>query len=328
MKALIKTETGIEYRETNIPEPSHTEVLVQVRASSLNRADLFLVDGKSHGQHGGPGTALGLEWSGVVMKVGAQVPSTFRVGDSIMCSGLGGFAEYAVTDWRRAFPIPAHMNFETAACLPVALRTSHTALIELGALEKGQSVLVLGASSGVGLMTMQVAKELGAGLVIGTSTKKDRRERLKAFGADFVIDSNATDWADQVLNIVDGRGVDLSIDFLAGPLINEHMRAVKIAGRIVNVGRLAGDSDTFDFDRHALRRIQYFGMTFRTRSAENVGDIAVRVQEDLWGALQKDKLHLPIDVRLPYERAAEAFDIMRNNTHFGKIVLTRDQAVI
>lgn len=324
MKAFIRTESGVVFSDIDIPQPTETEILVRVRASTLNRADLSLVDGKAHGPHGGPGTVLGLEWAGDIVKVGASV-TAFKPGDRVMCSGLGGFAEYAVTDWRRAFPIPdQQMSYEAASCLPVALRTAHTALTELGQLKKGQSVLVLGASSGVGIMTLQVARALGAGLIIGTSTKQERRDGLHAFGADFAVNSKDDDWAQQVVKMTDNRGADLSIDFLAGPLFNDNMRAVRIGGRIINVGRMAGESAEVDFDLHSMRRIQYLGMTFRTRSVENVGEIAGRVRADLWDALQAGKLSLPIDIRLPLERATEAFELMRQNAHFGKIVLMQD----
>lgn len=307
--------------EVDVPAPKPTELLVRVRASALNRADLLLIDGKSHGLHGGTGTPLGLEWAGDVVAVGEAVDS-YRVGDRVMCSGIGAFAEYAVADARRAFPLPsAEMDYETAACLTVALRTSHVAFVTHGRLSPGQTVLVLGASSGVGLMSLQVAKALGAGLVIGTSTKADRRGKLKDFGADVALDSADPRWAEQVLEHTQGRGVDLVVDFLAGPHINDTMRATAIGGRIVNVGRMAGEQGTFDFDLHSMRRIQYLGTTFRTRSAAEVGEIGEQVKADLWPALAGGRLRLPVDVRMPLERVAEALALMRRNEHFGKIVL-------
>lgn len=323
MKAAQLTASGPALVDMDMPSPKPDEILVRVRASSLNRADLLLIDGKSHGLQGGVGTPLGLEWSGDVVAVGSAV-SAYRVGDRVMGSGNGAFAEYAVTDWRRAFPIPtAAMDYETAACLTVALRTTHVALATHGQLQCGQSVLVLGASSGVGLMSLQVAKVLGAGLVIGTSTKADRRDRLVEFGADVALDSNDPGWVEQVLDRTGNRGVDLLIDFLAGPLINASMRATAIGGRIVNVGRMAGESGPFDFDLHSMRRIQYLGTTFRTRSPDDVGAIGQQIKTDLWPALREGRLGLPIDVRMPLERVAEACELMRRNEHFGKIVLTQ-----
>jgi NADPH2:quinone reductase len=324
MKAAVRTAGGLALAEVPVPRPGRHEILVRVRASSLNRADLSLVDGRAHGAHGGAGTVLGLEWAGDVVEVGAEVEA-WREGDRVMCSGIGGFAEYAVADWRRVFPFPARStDYETGACLPVALRTTHTAIVSTGKLQRGQSVLVLGASSGVGLMSLQVARLMGAGLVIGTSTKAERRARLGEFGADVALDSNDPAWVAEVHRHTGGRGVDLLIDFLAGPLINDSMRAVALGGRIVNVGRMAGESGNFDFDLHSMRRIQYLGTTFRTRSAEEIGAIAQQVRADLWPALEAGHLGVPIDIRLPLERVAEACELMRGNAHFGKIVLTQD----
>jgi len=323
MRGAVLTASGIALEDLPVPEPKATEILVKVRASSLNRADLALVDGRSHGSLGGVGTRLGLEWSGDVLAVGAEVKA-FKIGDRVMCSGNGGLSEYAVADWRRTFSFPKRgMSYEAAACLPVSLRTTHVSIVTTGKLRRGESVLVLGASSGVGLMSLQVAKLLGAGLVIGTSTKADRRRKLADFGADLAIDSNDPKWVDHVLSHTDGRGVDLLIDFLAGPLINDSMRAVKVGGRIVNVGRMAGESGQFDFDLHSMRRIQYLGTTFRTRSADEVHAIQQQVQADFWPALEEGRLGVPIDTTLPIDRVKEAFDFMRVNGHFGKIVVTQ-----
>ena len=132
MKGVLLTDRGPALVEIERPTPKPVEMLVKVRASSLNRADLLIVDGRQHGEHGGTGTPLGLEWSGDVVEVGSDV-SAFRPGDRVMCSGIGGFAEYAVTDWRRAFPLPsAAMDYEAAAGLTIALRTAHVARSRTG----------------------------------------------------------------------------------------------------------------------------------------------------------------------------------------------------
>ncbi|WPB56070.1 quinone oxidoreductase family protein [Xylophilus sp. GOD-11R] len=328
MRAAVLGADGPVIVERKLARPGPTEILVRVRAASLNRADLLLIDGKAHGLQGGPGTPLGLEWAGEVIEAGADVAdvSGLKVGDRVMCSGTGGFADYAVTDARRAFAIPsAAMSYETAACLTVALRTAHVALVTHGALRMGRSVLVLGASSGVGLMCLQVARLLGAGTVVGTSTRADRRERLREFGAGETVDTGDAGWPDAVLALTGGRGVDLVIDFLAGPHLGPAMRATALGGRIVNVGRMAGERGEFDFDLHSMRRIQYLGTSFRTRDAAEVGAIGAQVRADLWPALQAGLLGLPIDMRLPLEAVAQACDAMRRNVHFGKIVLSTDQ---
>lgn len=323
MKAAVLGPYGPVIARVPVPSPGPTEILVRIHASSLNRADLLIIDGKSHGLHGGIGTRLGLEWAGDVAAVRAEVAG-FRPGDRVMCSGTGGFAEYAVTDARRAFPIaPADMTYDEAACLTVALRTAHVALVTHGGLQAAQAVLVLGASSAVGLMCLQVAGLMGAGQVIGTSTRAHRRESLAGFGAHAVVDTGDPAWPEQVLGLTGGRGVDLVIDFLAGPYLAPAMRATAIGGRIVNVGRMAGEQG--DFDLHSMRRIHYIGTTFRTLGVEEMGRIREQLRADLWAPLVEGRLRLPIDICMPLAEVADACRLMRRNGHFGKIVLTQQK---
>jgi NADPH2:quinone reductase len=238
-----------------------------------------------------------------------------------MGSGGGAYAEYALTDYGRVFPIPAAMDYETAATLTLALTTMHNAVVTVGGLQPGQSVLVQGASAGVGLMAMQIAKLKGAKLVAGSSTDAARRARLKECGADLAIDSSDPKWVDEILKATGGKGVDLIIDQVSGKLVNQNLAATKVLGRIVNVGRLGGTHGDFDFDLHAARRISYIGVTFRTRSIEEIRDIFAQVKADLWPALEAGKLKLPIDKVFPFADIAQAVDHMSTNKHFGKIVL-------
>jgi NADPH2:quinone reductase len=321
MTAAVKRGTRVVLERVPVPRPGPHDVLMRVRANSLNRADLYLAEGRAHGAHGGDGTVLGLEWAGDVVAVGDEVQG-FRVGDRAMCGGIGGFADFAVADGRRCLPLPsADMDYDTAACLPIALRTAHVSLADLGQLKPGQSVLVLGASSAVGLMCLQMARELGAGLVIGTSTTARRRAQLGGHGAHVALDSTRPEWVQEAVERTGGRGVDLLIDFLAGPHLNDAMRATAIAGRIVNVGRMAGEQGHFDFDLHSMRRIHYVGQTFRTRSADEIARITRAMQADLWPALSAGRLRLPIDRRFPLSELPQAFEAMRGNRHFGKIVI-------
>jgi NADPH:quinone reductase-like Zn-dependent oxidoreductase len=321
MKAGIATDKGLALRDIAQPKPKSNEVLVRVRAAALNRADLATARGVPHGSHGGIGAAVGLEWAGEVIETGPEVTG-YRPGERVMCSGTGGYAEYAVTDWGRVNPIPEGMSFEQAATLPVALLTLHNALITAGRLRRGESVMIQGASSGVGLMGLQIAKLMGAKLVIGSSTNNARRARLKDFGADLAVDTRDAAWVDAVLAATGGKGVDLVVDMLSGPVAVQSMKATAVLGRIVNVGRLAGMKAEFDFDLHALRRIEYIGVTFRTRTLEEVREISRRMRADLWDAVTAGKLKLPIDRRFPLDEAVAAQTHMRENRHFGKIVLT------
>jgi NADPH2:quinone reductase len=321
MRAGVATEQGLALRDIPQPRPKPNEVLVKVKAAALNRADLATSRGMPHGSHGGIGAAVGIEWAGEVVEAGAEAKD-YQPGDRVMCSGVGGYAEYAVSDWGRVNPMPSGMSFEQAATLPVALITLHNALVTAGRLHAGEAVMIQGASSGVGLMGLQIAKLRGARLVIGTSTNEARRARLKEFGADLVIDTGESGWPDAVLQATDGKGVNLVVDMLSGPVVAQTMKATALLGRIINVGRLAGAKAELDFDLHALRRIDYIGVTFRTRTHEEVREIGRRMRADLWDAVTAGKLQLPIDRRFPLDQAVEAQAHMRANKHFGKIVLT------
>ena len=319
MKAAVGTPNGLELHDVPQPRPKPHEVLVKVRAAGLNRADLSAARGS--GGHGQPGATVGLEWAGDVVETGAEVRS-HKAGDRVMCSGAGGYAEYAVADGGRTMAMPQGIGFADAAVLPIALIAMHDALITNGRLEAGDSVLIQGASSGVGLMGLQIAKLRGAKPVIGSSTNDARRQRLKDFGADLAIDTRDAAWPEQVLKATDGKGVNVIVDMVSGATVSAAMKATALRGRIVNVGRLGGEKAEFDFNQHALKRIDYIGVTFRTRTVEEVREIMHRMTADLWSAVSAGKLKLPIDRSFALDDAVAAQAHMRANAHFGKIVLT------
>lgn len=321
MKAAIRDDRGLAFADRPCPTPGPEDVLVRVRAVALNRADLGVLTGHMHGKIGGSGTVVGMEFAGEVASVGAQV-STLQPGDPVMGFSAGAFAGYVRADYGCVYPVPAGMGFEQAATLPVGLQTMHDALIVNGRLKAGESVLILGASSGVGLMAQRIARKMGAGLVIGSSTRADRRARLGEFGADLVIDSADPAWPDVAREATGGKGVDLIIDQLSGATVNASMMAAAVRARIVNVGRLAGARAEFDFDLHALKRIDYIGVTHRTRSLAELREECRKTWEDLASSVADGSLALPISATFPFKRLGEAFDTMRSNRHFGKIIVT------
>ncbi|WP_431284373.1 quinone oxidoreductase family protein [Humitalea sp. 24SJ18S-53] len=321
MQAAVVTADGVVVQAMPIPVPGPEQVLVRVRAASLNRADLGVAAGHAHGSMGGPGTILGIEFAGEVAAVGAGV-SGIAPGDRVMCSGTGGYAEYALADMGRALPVPdTNMSWEQASTLTVALSTMHDALVTNGRLVAGEAVMILGASSGVGLVALQIARHLGAGTIIGTSTDAKRRARLGEFGADVTVDTSVAGWEQQVLAATDGRGVSVVVDQISGPTINAAMAATAITGRIVNVGRLGGSRGAFDFDLHANRRIAYIGVTHRTRSVADIREEMRVMRRDLWDAVQAGRFALPIDRVYPLAEVPAALAHMKANQHFGKIVL-------
>ncbi len=321
MKAVTVVESGVQIIDVDTPSPKDTEVLVKVHACGLNRADLVVADGGAHGAAGGPGTIVGMEFSGEIIKCGKNVKN-LSIGDRVMCSGASVWAEYAIADYGRVIKIPSNnMDFATASTLPIALATMHNAIVTIGNLSKGQTILIQGASSGVGLMGLQIAKHLGAKLVIGTSTKPEKFDKLKSIGADLVVNSKDKNWVDQVLQATNNEGVDLIIDQLSGYTINENMRASKVKGTIVNVGRLAGGNTEFNCDLHALRRINYRGVTFRTRSINEIRYVYSKMWNDLGNLVFKGKLSLPIEKIFEFNDVADALSCMRENQHFGKLIL-------
>ena len=311
MKAAAFGSQGLEIREQPIPAVKPGQVLVRVHYASLNRRDLTRAKGDE-------GTVPGLDWAGEVAELGAGV-TELKAGDRVMCLGSGAYAEYALAQAGQAMKIPASLDFETAATLPVAVLTMHDALVTNGGLRSGESVFVQGASSGVGLMALQIAKLKGAGLVAGSSRRAGNR--LKEFGADLVVNTDDADWPETLLKATGGKGVDLVIDQVSGKIFNQTQQATAIGGRIVNVGRLGGVVAPFDFNLHALRRLRFIGVTFRTRTPEEVAAVARRAREDLWAALEARRLRLPVDKVFPLEEAEAAQKRMRANEHFGKILL-------
>jgi NADPH2:quinone reductase len=319
MKAGVASPDGVVIRDVDPPKPKPTDILVKIKAIALNRADLGSARGDtSHGSSAG--RPVGSEFAGEVVEAGAQVRD-FKVGDRVMCHSTGSHAEMAVSDWGRAMKIPDGMGFEQAATLPIGLNTLHNALITAGRLKAGEAVMVQGASSGVGIIGLQIAKLMGAKFVVGTSTNEARRARLKEFGADLAVSTKDADWPDQVNKATGGEGVNLTVDMLSGPTVSQTMACTALLGRIVNIGRLAGMKAEFDFDLHARKRIGYIGVTFRTRTVEEVREILVKMRTDLWDAVKGGKIKVPIDKTFPLTEARAGHEHMRANKHFGKILL-------
>jgi NADPH2:quinone reductase len=170
-------------------------------------------------------------------------------------------------------------------------------------------------------MGLQIAKMKGAKPVMGSATNDARRARLKDFGADLAVDTRDEKWADQVLEATGGKGVNLTVDMVSGPLVNPLMKATAVLGRIINVGRLGGVTAEFNFDLHAMKRIDYIGVTNRNRTLDELREVMRLMHEDLWDAVTAGKLTLPVDRTFPLEQAIEAQAYMKANQHFGKIAL-------
>ena len=324
MKAVTLGDDGVEIKDLPNPEPTSEQVLVKVKSCGLNRSDLLETQGQSFGHTGGDTKIIGGEFAGEIVELGEGVED-LKVGDKVMCRGGSGWAEYAVANYKRAIKFnPEQISWEQAASIQGNLQTMHDAIVTNGKFITGQSVFIQGASSGVGIIGLQIAKALGASLVLGSSTNQNKLSKLSSYGADILIDTSKENWLDKVLEVTEGKGVDVLIDMLSGDFVNKNMEATKINGHLINIGRLAGMNGNFNYDLHAKRRLHYVGTTGRTRSVEENLDVAKVANKDLWDHVVDGKIRHVIFKTFRLNEASDALNIMNENRHFGKLVLLPD----
>jgi NADPH2:quinone reductase len=310
-----------ETREVAVPTPGAGQVLVRVWAAGVNRADLGMLGGSYNPAgmvRGGEFTA-GLELAGEVEGVGPGVDGV-EAGDRVMAAALGSFAAFALVDHRHLMPVPSSLAWTDAASLPVGLSTEHDALGQAG-FGAGDRVLVVGATSGVGLLGVQLAKALGAGLVIATTTSPAKVDALREVGADLVVDTTTGSLPDAVLAATGGAGADVVIDHVGGRGFGDLLPATRVRGTIVNVGRLGGRRATVDLDQLAFRRLRVQGTTFSIRSAEERADVYAAVTRHALPTVADGRVRPVVDTVVPFAEAQRAADRMRSNEAVGKIVL-------
>ena len=324
MKAVTLGDDGVEIKDLPNPEPTSEQVLVKVKSCGLNRSDLLETQGQSFGHTGGDTKIIGGEFAGEIVELGEGVED-LKVGDKVMCRGGSGWAEYAVANHKRAIKFNTEqISWEQAASIQGNLQTMHDAIVTNGKFISGQSVFIQGASSGVGIIGLQIAKALGASLILGSSTNQNKLSKLSSYGADILIDTSKENWLDKVLDVTEGKGVDVLIDMLSGDFVNKNMEATKINGHLINIGRLAGMNGNFNYDLHAKRRLHYVGTTGRTRSVEENLDVARVANKDLWDHVVDGKIRHVIFKTFRLNEASDALNIMNENKHFGKLVLLPD----
>ena len=310
-----------ERQERPVPTAGAGEAVVRIRAAGLNRADLHRLGGTYN--PGAMGTAEfvgGLEGAGEVVAVGNGV-SADLVGTQVMSTIGGSFAQYASVDHRNLLEVPEGLSWIEAAALPVALSTEHDALVTQAGFTAGQSVLVLGATSSVGLIGVQLAKALGASIVIATTTNDSKAEVLRQAGADVVVNTRTENLAEVVLATTEGTGVDVVLDHLAGDPLASCIPAVRHNGIIINIGRLAGSTATINVDDLSFRRITLRGTTFSIRTADERAAVNAAVRTQVLGQVAAGNIKPIIDRVFAFDDAAQAADYMRSNQAAGKVVL-------
>ena len=322
MKAIVVVAGAdgptLEMQSVPEPVPGPHDLLVQVKAVGLNRADLARVQ-----QHYASSAVniAGLEAAGEIIALGSAV-SGFAIGDRVMAMCANSYAEKTLMDARFAMKVPAGMGWEAAAATPTWYLTAHDAMIVNGAMARGESVLIQAVAAGVGLAGVQVAKALGAGLILGTSRDAAKLEKLKAYGLDVAIDKSREDFATAAKAATGGRGVDIIMDNIGASVLKGNMEALALCGRLIGVGRLGGKMAEIDLDLSALKRLRLIGVTLRTRTIDEKAELARRAIADLGPLIESGKLAPLVDKTFPLDQALAAQDYMKTNRHLGKIVLT------
>jgi NADPH2:quinone reductase len=304
---------------TPIPRPEPGELLVEVVSAGVNRPDVLQRQG---GYPPPPGVTdvPGLEIAGRVVACGAGT-SRFRVGD-LVCALVagGGYAEFCLVPEPQALPLPPGVPIEVAGGVPETFFTVWTNVFERGRLVAGETFLVHGGSSGIGVTAIQLAKAFGA-TVFTTVGNAEKAKACRELGADLAIVYHEEDFVAAVKRTTNGRGADLILDMVGGDYVPRNMEAAAIDGRIVQIGWLRGSAVTADFTRLMVKRLIWTGSTLRPRTVEQKGAIARALEAKVWPLFAEGRLRVPVYRTFPLERAAEAHALMESSAHIGKILL-------
>ncbi len=325
MKAVVITRPGgpevLEYREVPDPVAGPEDLLIRVRATALNRADLLQRMG-GYPQPGPkpPFEIPGLEYAGEVVAAGERVEG-FAVGDRVM--GLlagGGYAELVVTHSRLAVKVPDALSWEEAGATPEVFITAHDALLQCG-LAAGERVLIHAAGSGVGVAAVQIAKVMGASFVAGTAGSGEKLARAAELGLDLGINYREQDFAEAVLRATDGQGVDVVLDVIGAEYWERNLRVLAVKGRMVIVGLMGGTAAQANLGVLLQKRLQVRGTTLRARPLEEKAVATRAFEKSVLPHIASGRVKVVIDRVYALRDAAEAHAYMATNANFGKIVL-------
>ncbi len=327
MKALRILRPGsLEGLElADVPEPvvGPADLLVQVHAAGLNRADLLQVLGRYPPPKDAPQDIPGMEYAGTVVATGPRA-LRFQPGDRVMgLVGGGAFAERLVTQEREALPIPERLNFEAAAAVPEAFLTAFDALVLQGGLRPHARVLVHAAASGVGTAALQLVHTF-RGDAIGTARSAEKLERCRDLAPfhPVTVEKGEPRFADRVLALSDGRGVDIVLDLVGGRYLAESLACLALKGRLVQVGTLDGSAAELDLRQLMARRAQVVGTLLRSRPLEEKIALARSFEAQVLPDFASGALRPVVDEVLPVHSIRTALERMSSNASVGKLVLT------
>lgn len=305
--------SALHLAEIPKPSPDDGQILIRVHAAGINRPDIQQRLGK-YPPPPGASDIIGLEVAGEVVKGGGR----WKAGDKV-CALLpgGGYAEYVLCDPRHALPIPAGLSFEQAASLPETVFTVYANLFEHGRLAAGETVMIHGATSGIGVTAIQMAKAAGA-KVIATARGNEKAQAALALGADIAVDTNSEQFQKAASA---AGGVDVVLDMVGGDYFPGNLEALNKGGRIVFIAALAGADVSLPVYQLMRKHAIVTGSTLRPRDAEEKARLAQEIERTVWPWIEAGLIKTKIDSVFPLDQAAEAHAHLEEGGHLGKLVL-------
>ena len=326
MKAVYIKEFGgaenLEIREVENPQnPKDTEVLVSVKASAVNRADILQRKGFYPAPKGFSERILGLEFAGEVSEIGENVEN-FKIGDRVFGITAGAAqAEFHLTEESLLAKIPANLSFAEAAAVPEAFITAHDAVFTQGKLQANETLLIHAVGSGVGLAALQLAKAKGA-KVFGTSRTSDKLEECKKFGLDEAINTKEIEnFAEIIKEKNGGKGVDVILDLVGADYFAANLESLVLKGRLILVGLVSGRTAEFNLGTALAKRLQIIGTVLRSRPTQEKAEATTKFIKDVVPLLESGKVKPNIDKIFPMEEIKKAHEYIESNESFGKVVL-------
>jgi putative PIG3 family NAD(P)H quinone oxidoreductase len=326
MHAVTVTSPGgpdaLQWTEVDDVTPGRGEVLIEVAASAVNRADLLQRMGL-YPPPPGASDVIGLECSGTVAAVGPDV-DRWSVGDEVcaLLSG-GGYAERVVVPAGQCMRVPAGVDVVAAAGLPEVACTVWSNVVQVGRLTRGETFLVHGGSSGIGTMAIQVASALGAGPVMCTVGTPDKAAACRELGADLAVNYRDQDFAEATRAATDGHGADVILDIIGAKYLAANLTALAPDGRLVIIGLQGGATGELDLGLLLRTRGSVMATTLRGRPAEQKAAICRAVVEGLWPLVEAGTVRPVVHAALPMTQAAQAHRLVEASSHIGKVLLVR-----
>jgi len=323
MRAVVLTEFGgpevLRITEVPVPTPGPDEVLVDVAATALNRADILQRKGFYPNPFPTEHDIPGMEFSGTVSAVGSRV-TTWRVGDEVMGIVAGGaYAEQLVIHERQAIRIPRGVSLVDAAAIPEVFITAWDGLVVQGGLTSGRWALVHAVASGVGTAAIQICRSIGA-RIIGTCSSS-KVEQVRALGADVVVDYSKEDFVERVRLATDGRGVDVVLDPVGGDYLDRNVASLALKGRIVQIGLMAGVG-SFNLGALLPKRASLIGSVLRARPLEEKVAVSQRFAAEMLPLFDSGAMKPIIDKRFTLAEIAAAHAYLESNANVGKVVVS------